>query len=105
MKAKSKRKSDGENVNKQVKKFVHCAKLLSGLPVFLELEILRLVFFLSVKKTERFTIFFAVFAVVYVVGVNHPLQVHASVGWAPLDTLMNNDIVKYQIENSVTQNT
>ena len=50
--------------------------------------------FWCVQETECFTTFFAVFAVMNVVGVNHALQIRTSSFDGPFDALVNNNVVK-----------
>ncbi len=76
--------------------------LLRGLPVFLKMQMGNLVFPGDNKKAERFTIFFRMLAVMHIVSMNHTAQVAASFLWSPLKALVYNDIVKYQVENPVT---
>lgn len=39
-----------------------------------------------------------------VMGVNHPLKILRTRGGSPLDALVNNYIVEYEIEDAVSKN-
>jgi len=43
------------------------------------------------------------FAVMNVVRMDHPLQIAAAFGRAPSDALVNNDVVKNEVKNSVAE--
>lgn len=78
---------------------------LSGLPVFLKRELLRLILLRGIKKAKRFASFFAVLRMVDVVRVNHSLQVPTSILGAPLQSLVHDHVVKHQVEYAVTKDT
>jgi hypothetical protein len=65
-------------------------------------ECVELVFFGCKEKSECFTTFFCMPAMVDVVCIDHALQVFAFSFYPPPDALMNNDVVEYQIEYTVT---
>ena len=41
---------------------------------------------------------------VYIVGLNHALKVFAATAGSPANTLVNNDIVKDEVKNTVKEN-
>jgi len=43
-------------------------------------------------------------AVMDVVCMDHPLQVLAAIGWLPPYALMDNDVMKYNVEQSIAEN-
>jgi hypothetical protein len=45
------------------------------------------------------------FAVVYIVCMDHTLQIPAALGGPPLQTLMDNDIMEDEVKEPVTKNT
>ncbi len=73
------------------------------LAVFSEREFFRLVFFRSVQEAESLAVFFGMLGVMNVVGVDHALQVFTAVGRAPLEALMDDDVVENEVEQSVAK--
>ena len=55
------------------------------------------------QKSKRFTILFAVFAVVHIMRIDHSVQVTTAFGRSPANTLMDNKIVENDIENPIKQ--
>ena len=68
------------------------------LSVFLKGKLFRFIFFRGIQKTEGLTAFPGMFAMVNIMGIDHPLKIMSSFFRAPLQSLMYKDVVKYKIE-------
>ncbi len=79
--------------------------LLCFVTFFPEREILRFVFFGCIQKPKCLTALLRMFTVMNVMRMDHPLQIPAAFGWTPFDALVNNDVVKNKIKNSVAEYT
>jgi len=62
-------------------------------------------FFGAYQESKRFTSFFGVFSMMCVVCIDHSLQVFVPPFRMPANTLVNDDVVKYYIEDPITKNT
>ena len=75
--------------------------LLCAFPFCPDGEIPVFIFLRNNEKTKCFTRFFGVPAVVNIVGIDHPVQIGSAFFRPPFDSLMNNKIMKNQIENPI----
>ncbi len=76
---------------------------MSFLAILLERKRLRFVLLWRNKKTESFTSFLGVLAMMDVVGVYHTLQIAASFFRPPLETLVNNNVMEDQVKQAIAE--
>ena len=77
--------------------------LLCSVPVSSELEIFRYVLFRGIQKPKCLAPFAGMFGMVYIVSVDHPLQVGTSLFGSPSQTLMDDDVMEDDLENPIAK--
>lgn len=84
------------STTEQTKIYVIKDYLLCRLAIFAVLKFaFRFVFFWCIKKPERFTILFRVFAMMNIMSIDHPLKIPALFLGSPLNALVDYKIVEY----------
>src|SRR5690348_10510461 len=78
-------------------------QLLCFIPFIPEGEVLCFVFFRCIQKTKSFTAVLGMLSVVNIMSVYHASKIFASFFRTPLQSLMNNNIVKDNIKSSVAE--